>query len=106
MVFFVSVCITHTTILKGTRFAQMPSSNERTLDYRMKFHCNKYFWMNYEITCHSAGEGAQACREGRKKASVLHTPPQTSAGAAAAGRSSTHAFIDPVSPIIAKKIIR
>ena len=61
------------------------------------------FWMNYEITCHSAGEGAQACREGRKKASVLHTPPQTSAGAAAAGRSSTHAFIDPVSPIIAKK---
>ena len=64
------------------------------------------FWMNYEITCHSAGEGAQACREGRKKASVLHTPPQTSAGAAATGRSSTHAFIDPVSPIIAKKIIR
>ena len=59
--------------------------------------------MNYEITCHSAGEGAQACREGRKKASVLHTPPETSAGAATAGRSSTHAFIDPVSPIIAKK---
>ena len=65
--------------------------------------------MNYEITCHSTGEGAQACREGRKKASVLHTPPpQTSAGAgaSAAERSSTHAFIDPVSPIIAKKIIR
>ena len=63
--------------------------------------------MNYETICHSAGEGAQACREGRKKASVLHTPPQTStAGPAAAGRSSTHAFIDPVSPIIAKKIIR